>query len=158
MVRPFVDETVRYGEYSKPGEFIYDHPFQWGSRRIGPDLQREGGKRNHVWHWHHLRDPRKTSKGSVMPAYPHLFTDTIDFAEIQDRVDAMAMLGTPYGKRALADAPSMAREQAEQIAGELAAQGGPPGMGNREAIAVIAYLQRLGTDIKNQQPKTEGGK
>jgi cytochrome c oxidase cbb3-type subunit I/II len=158
MVRPFVDETVRYGEFSKPGEFVYDHPFQWGSRRIGPDLQREGGKRNHVWHWHHLRDPRATSKGSIMPAYPHLFTDPIDWAEIQDRVDAMAMLGTPYGKQALSDAPGMARAQAEQIAGELAAQGGPSGMANREAIAVIAYLQRLGTDIKKAQPKPEGVK
>jgi cytochrome c oxidase cbb3-type subunit I/II len=153
MVRPFVDETVRYGEFSKPGEFIYDHPFQWGSRRIGPDLHREGGKRNHVWHWHHLRDPRATSKGSVMPAYPHLFTDEIDFAEIQDRVDAMAMLGTPYSKRALTAAPDMARAQAEQIAGELAAQGGPAGVAKKEAIAVIAYLQRLGIDIKQSGGK-----
>ena len=148
MVRPFVDETVRYGEYSKPGEFVYDRPFQWGSRRIGPDLHREGGKRNHVWHWRHLEDPRSTSKGSVMPGYPHLLADRIDFAVIQPRVDAMAMLGTPYGKAALDDAGQLARAQAEQIAAELAEQGGPRDVADREAIALIAYLQRLGIDIK----------
>ncbi|MBE7450019.1 MAG: cytochrome-c oxidase, cbb3-type subunit I [Kofleriaceae bacterium] len=148
MVRPFVDETVRYGEYSKPGEFVYDRPFQWGSRRIGPDLHREGGKRNHVWHWHHFRDPRATSKGSVMPAYPHLYSDRIDWGVIQGRIDALAMLGTPYGKQALADAPGLARAQAEQIAAELAAQGGPAGVADREVIALIAYMQRLGIDIK----------
>ncbi len=104
--------------------------------------------RNHVWHWHHLRDPRATSKGSVMPAYPHLFSDRIDWGEIQDRIDALAMLGTPYSKRALDDAPGLARAQAELVASELAAQGGPAGMADREAIALIAYLQRLGTDIK----------
>ncbi len=150
MVRPFVDETVRYGEYSKPGEFIYDRPFQWGSRRIGPDLHREGGKRNHIWHWRHLEDPRATSRGSVMPAYPHLFDDRIDWDDIQDRVDALAMIGTPYSKAALDDADGLARQQAEQLAAELAAQGGPAGQADREAIALIAYLQRLGIDIQKE--------
>jgi len=154
MIRPFVDETVRYGEYSKPGEFVYDHPFQWGSRRIGPDLHREGGKRGHVWHWHHFRDPRATSKGSVMPAYPHLYSERISWGDIQSRVNAMAMLGTPYSKDALDDAADVARQQAEQIASELAAQGGPSGVADREIIALIAYVQRLGTDIKPPAPAT----
>ena len=148
MVRPFVDETVRYGEYSKPGEFIYDHPFQWGSRRIGPDLHREGGKRAHMWHWRHFEDPRATSKGSNMPSYPHLYRWTIDYGDIQDRIDALAMLGTPYSKAALDDAAGLARIQAKQIADQLAAQGGPSGVENREVIALIAYIQRLGTDIQ----------
>ncbi len=158
MVRPFVDETVRYGEYSKPGEFVYDHPFQWGSRRIGPDLHREGGKRNHMWHWRHFENPRATSKGSVMPSYPHLYKDGIEFGEIQDRIDALAMIGTPYGKAALDDAPGLARAQAKVIADELAAQGGPTGVENKEVIALIAYIQRLGTDIKKAQPAPAGGK
>jgi cytochrome c oxidase cbb3-type subunit I/II len=153
MVRPFVDETVRYkgihpnGEYSKPGEFVYDHPFQWGSRRIGPDLAREGGFRDSLWHWQHFKDPQAFAKGSLMPAYTHLFTDTTDYGEIQDRVDAMAMLNVPYGKAALADAPTLARAQAQRIADDLAARGGPPGTRDLEVIALIAYMQRLGTDI-----------
>ncbi len=154
MIRPFVDETVRYGEYSKPGEFIYDRPFQWGSRRIGPDLHREGGKRNHVWHWRHFEDPRATSKGSLMPSYPHLFADRIPFGDVQDRVDALAMLGTPYSRAALDDAGGLARLQAEQLAAELAAQGGPTGVADREVIALIAYMQRLGTDIKKAAAAT----
>jgi cytochrome c oxidase cbb3-type subunit I/II len=157
MVRPFVDETVRYGEYSKPGEFVYDHPFQWGSRRIGPDLHREGGKRNHMWHWRHFENPRSTSKGSVMPSYPHLYSWNIEYGEIQDRIDALAMLGNPYGKAALDDAPGVARAQARQIAAELAAQGGPTGVENKEAIALIAYVQRLGTDIKKATAPTAPG-
>jgi len=98
MVRPFIDETVRYGqngipaEYSKPGEFVYDHPHQWGSKRTGPDLAREGGRRDELWHLRHFENPRATSPGSVMPAYPHLLGDTIDWDVIQNRVDAMAML------------------------------------------------------------------
>lgn len=93
-----------------------------------------------------------------MPAYPHLFSDRIDWAEIQDRVDAMAMLGTPYAKNALSDAPGVARAQAEQIAKELAAQGGPAGQADREVIALIAYLQRLGIDIKGSTTQSSGGK
>ena len=72
QIRPLFAETERYGEFSKPGEFIYDRPFQWGSRRIGPDLAREGGKQSHLWHFEHFRDPASITKGSIMPAYPHL--------------------------------------------------------------------------------------
>jgi cytochrome c oxidase cbb3-type subunit I/II len=154
MVRPFVDEVVRYGEYSKPGEFVYDHPFQWGSRRIGPDLHREGGRRSHLWHLHHFRNPTSTSPGSIMPRYPHLITDRIPWGTVQRRVDAMAMLGVPYGAAALRDAAGLARAQAEAIAAEIAAQGGPADLADREVVALIAYMQRLGTDI---QPEAATG-
>ncbi|HEY5934077.1 MAG TPA: cytochrome-c oxidase, cbb3-type subunit I, partial [Kofleriaceae bacterium] len=154
MVRPFIDETVRYGmngvpaEYSKPGESIYDHPHQWGSKRTGPDLAREGGRRDELWHLRHFENPQSTSRGSVMPPYPHLLSDAIDFGVIQRRVDAMAMLGVPYDKAALADAPGLARLQAKQLAEQLTAKGGPTGMETRDVIALIAYMQRLGADIK----------
>ncbi len=153
MVRPFIDETVRYGkggkpaEYSKPGEFVYDHPFQWGSKRTGPDLAREGGRRDELWHVRHLEDPRSTSKKSVMPAYAHLLSDDIEWDVIQRRVDAMAMLGVPYDAQALAEAQTLAHRQADQLAAQLVQQGGPQGMADKDVIALIAYLQRLGKDI-----------
>ncbi len=153
MVRPFIDETVRYGkggkpaEYSKPGEFIYDHPFQWGSKRTGPDLAREGGRRDELWHLRHFEDPRSTSKKSVMPSYAHLLRDDVDWDVIQQRVDAMAMLGVPYDAQALADAQGLAHRQAETLAAQLVQQGGPAGMADKDVIALIAYLQRLGKDI-----------
>jgi cytochrome c oxidase cbb3-type subunit I/II len=148
MVRPFVDETVRYGEYSKPGEFVYDHPFQWGSRRIGPDLHRQGGRRNNLWLYRHFELPVSTSPGSVMPPYPHLITDTIDWSAIGKRIDALAMLGVPYGPQILSDAGAAARAQAVQVADQLAAEGGPKVSPDREVLALIAYMQRLGIDIK----------
>jgi cytochrome c oxidase cbb3-type subunit I/II len=151
MVRPFLDETVRYGqngqpaEYSKPGEFIYDHPFQWGSKRTGPDLAREGGKRDELWHLRHFENPRSTSPGSVMPSYDHLLSDDIPWNVIQDRVDAMAMLGVPYR---VETATAKAKSQAQEVAAKLKAQGGPAGMENKAVIALIAYMQRLGVDIR----------
>jgi cytochrome c oxidase cbb3-type subunit I/II len=153
MVRPFVDEVVRYGDYSKPGEFVYDHPFQWGSRRIGPDLAREGGRRSNVWHAHHFRQPTSTSPGSIMPRYPHLYEDTLPLGDLQDRVDAMAMLGVPYGAAALADAPGLASAQAATLAADIVAAGGPAGLEDREVIALIAYMQRLGTDVSRTEEK-----
>ena len=157
MVRPFIDETVRYGqngipaEYSKPGEFVYDHPFQWGSKRTGPDLAREGGRRDELWHLRHFENPRATSPGSVMPSYPHLLEDTIEWDEIQDRVDVMSMLGVPYDAQALAGGEAMARAQAQQLAEKLRVAGGPTGMDDKEVIALIAYMQRLGVDIRLPQ-------
>jgi len=147
MVRPIRSETERYGEYSKPGEFIYDRPFQWGSRRIGPDLHRVGGKYPHLWHVRHMEDPRSTTPQSIMPPYAWLLEEDLDFSSIQPRVDAMAMLGVPYGD-ALLYAEDMALEQADQISYELVTQGGPQGLSGKKIIALIAYLQRLGTDIK----------
>ncbi|MBX7117850.1 MAG: cytochrome-c oxidase, cbb3-type subunit I [Gemmatimonadaceae bacterium] len=148
MVRPLRHETERWGEYSKPGESVYDHPFLWGSRRIGPDLAREGGKYPDLWHVRHFQDPRSVTQNSIMPTYTHLGRRTIDFAGIQGRVDAMAMLGVPYGD-AVTRAPELAREQAQQIAAGIAAAGGPADLADKEVTALIAYLQRLGKDIRS---------
>jgi len=148
MVRPMRAETERYGEYSKPGEFVYDHPFQWGSRRIGPDLHRVGNKYPHLWHVRHMRRPSDITAQSIMPAYPWMLEKPIDFDAIQGKVDAMAMLGVPYGDAVL-DAPALARAQAEEIAAAIEEQGGPPAaqLHDKQIVALIAYLQRLGTDI-----------
>ncbi len=154
MIRPFRAETERYGEYSKPGEFVYDHPFQWGSRRIGPDLHRIGGKYSHMWHVRHMKNPREVVDLSIMPAYPHMFDDDIAYDVIQPRVDAMAMLGVPYGE-AVNSAEDMARQQAEQIRQEILAEGGPD-LKDKDIIALIAYLQRLGTDIFKTPPEGDG--
>jgi len=146
MIRPLRYETDRYGEYSKPGEFVYDHPFLWGSRRIGPDLAREGGKYPDLWHVRHMRQPRDIEPKSIMPAYPWMLTNGTDFEGIQRRVDVMAMLGVPYGD-ALNNAPAMARAQAESIGAAIAASGGPAGLADKEIVALVAYLQRLGRDV-----------
>ncbi|MEZ6319054.1 MAG: cytochrome-c oxidase, cbb3-type subunit I [Phycisphaerales bacterium] len=156
MIRPFYWETARYGEYSKPGEFVYDHPFQWGSRRIGPDLAREGVKNpNAFWHYAHLEDPRQINEKSIMPAYPWLLAQDLDFGSVQARVDAMAMLGVPYGDAVLdGQAGELAREQAARVAQQIKdnAQGYPltEGLEKKKVVALIAYLQRLGTDIYRQ--------
>jgi len=153
MIRPIRAETERYGEYSKPGEFVYDHPFQWGSRRIGPDLARVGGKYSHLWHLQHFESPLTINAGSIMPAYPWLMEKSVDFEAVQRRVDVMAMLGVPYGE-AVERAPEMAREQAAQITAELVEQGQDEGLRrleDKQVIALIAYLQRLGTDL-NKAP------
>jgi cytochrome c oxidase cbb3-type subunit I/II len=157
MVRPFRYETERYGEYSKPGEFVYDHPFLWGSRRIGPDLARVGGKYPDLWHVRHMEAPRSIVQSSIMPRYQQLLSATLDFDGIQSRVDAMAMLGVPYGD-AVNNAPAMAREQARRIAEGVAAAGGPGNLADREIVALVAYLQRLGTDIKRAAVAAGGGR
>jgi cytochrome c oxidase cbb3-type subunit I/II len=151
MIRPMVAETKRYGEYSKAGEFIYDRPFQWGSRRIGPDLAREGGKQSSLWHWRHLERPQDIEETSVMPSFVHLLDTPIDFDKIADRVHAAHMLGAPY-ERELTDSAEMAKEQAERIAADIVSQGGSIRRGDlmtfdSQAVALIAYLQRIGTDI-----------
>lgn len=156
MIRPIFAEVKRYGEFSKPGESIYDRPFQWGSRRIGPDLARVGQSNpNAAWHVAHFENPTQVVPGSIMPVYPHLFEKTVNFQAIQARVDAMAMLGVPYGEAVL-NAPEMAREQAERIAADIEAAGGRPGLADKEVVALIAYLQRLGTDINKPAPGEAG--
>lgn len=147
MVRPFRYETERFGEYSKPGESVYEHPFLWGSRRIGPDLAREGGKYPDLWHVRHFENPRAVTANSIMPAYPHFSTKPLDFEGIQARVDAMAMVGVPYGD-AVNKAADMAREQARRIAAAIVEQGGPSGLEDKQMIAMVAYMQRLGRDIQ----------
>ncbi|MFO0785989.1 MAG: cytochrome-c oxidase, cbb3-type subunit I [Phycisphaerales bacterium] len=157
MIRPIWAETKRYGEYSKPGEFVYDHPFQWGSRRIGPDLAREGGIRSNLWHVLHLQDPRQASPQSIMPAYPHLLSQNINFDEIQTHVRAQAMIGVPYGE-AVKDGRSqeLARAQALSISQDIAKSEGPKDLDNKKIVALVAYLQRLGTDIAKPAPDATG--
>lgn len=147
MVRPFRDEVERYGEYSKAGEFVYDHPFQWGSKRTGPDLAREGGKQTNSWHYNHMYDPRSMSPGSIMPAYPWLLDRMIDTASTPAKIRAMQTLGVPYpeGYDKIANRELM--QQADSIAADLQ-NAKIETMSNTEIIALIAYLQRIGTDIK----------
>ena len=147
MIRPIVAETKRYGEYSKPGEFIYDRPFQWGSRRIGPDLAREGGRQSSFWHWRHFENPTDVSPGSVMPSYQHLLENDLNFNAIAPHVKAAAFLGAEYSDEDLNDTEAVARRQSERIAAEIVSQGGPAAMYDKQAIALIAYLQRIGTDL-----------
>jgi len=157
MIRPFLWETMRYGEVSKPGEFVYDHPFQWGSRRIGPDLAREGGLRSNLWHYRHFKNPQDLTDGkSIMPRYPWLLTGTINFDEIRGRVDSMALLGVPYGELLLeGKTVEHAKQQAIDIAVDLETQGGPPAdeTMDKKVIALIAYIQRLGIDISKTPPE-----
>jgi len=149
MIRPIRAETMRYGDYSKPGEFVYDHPFLWGSRRIGPDLARIGGKYPHLWHVRHMEDPRSTTPQSIMPAYPWLAQARLDWAAVERGVAAQATLGVPYTPEEVAGAAALGRTQAGEIAAAIAQQGGPAGLENTQLVALIAYLQRLGTDIKS---------
>jgi cytochrome c oxidase cbb3-type subunit I/II len=148
MIRPIRSETVRYGEYSKAGEFVYDHPFLWGSRRIGPDLHRIGGKYPHLWHVRHMDDPRSTTPQSLMPAYPWLLRAPYDVRALERGVAAQVTLGVPYTPAEVAGAVEAARAQARGIAMEIAGQGGPPGLEDKQIVALVAYLQRLGTDIR----------
>jgi len=156
MIRPIRAETMRYGEYSKPGEFVYDHPFLWGSRRIGPDLQRVGGKYPHLWHVRHMQDPRSTTPQSIMPAYPWLARDHVDWRAVGRGVRAQVTLGVPYPRDTAANAAALARTQGQQIAGEIVQQGGPAGLEETKMVALIAYLQRLGTDIKQTTATAAG--
>jgi len=150
MVRPFRSETERYGEYSKAGEFIYDHPFLWGSKRTGPDLHREGGKYPDAWHYNHMDDPRSTSPGSIMPRYPWLFTQAIDTNAMPPRIAALRKVGVPYpAGYENGDAQKDLAAQAARVAINLKV-GMVDSPADREIIALIAYLQRLGTDIKAQ--------
>lgn len=151
MIRPFRYETARYGEYSKAGEFVYDHPFQWGSKRTGPDLQRIGGKYGDVWHYNHMYDPTSMSPGSIMPAYPWLFDNKIDYSVTPKKILAMQTLGVPYPKDYDKQCVADARKQGESIVANLKkskVQQVSPLSADDEIIAVIAYLQRMGTDIK----------
>jgi cytochrome c oxidase cbb3-type subunit I/II len=152
MVRPIRAETERYGEYSKAGEFVWDHPFQWGSRRIGPDLQRVGGKYPDLWHVRHMEDPRAITAGSIMPAYPWMLRTGLDFDSIEPAMRAHRAVGVPYTDEEIAGGVAAAREQAEAIAAAVVEQGGPKGLADKQIVALIAYLQRLGTDIMKPAP------
>lgn len=147
MIRPFRSETERYGEYSKAGEFVYDHPFLWGSKRTGPDLHRLGGKYPDSWHYNHMLDPTTMSPGSVMPAYPWLIENSYSTKLIPDKIKAMRTLGVPYPDGFEDKAVAEAEKQAEQITQNLK-DAKIKISKDKEIVALIAYLQRLGTDIK----------
>jgi cytochrome c oxidase cbb3-type subunit I/II len=147
MVRPTRAEVLRYGEWTRAGEYAYDHPFLLGSRRIGPDLQRVGGKYPDAWHYEHMRDPRSTSPGSIMPPYPWLLVQRYDPADLQASLRALRKVGVPYQEADIAGAPEAAAAQAREIVGRLA-QAGIQAEPDRKIVALIAYLQRLGKDGK----------
>lgn len=147
MVRPFRDEVARYGEYSKAGEFVYDHPFQWGSKRTGPDLARIGGKYPDSWHYNHLLDPSSMSPGSIMPSYVWLFDHEIDTADTYKKIKAMQTLGVPYPAGYAGQANRDLVDQEREIKASLKGDKIITGQ-NKEIVALIAYLQRLGKDIK----------
>jgi len=153
MIRPFRSETARYGEYSKAGEFVYDHPFLWGSKRTGPDLHRIGNKYPHSWHYFHMLEPEQMSPKSIMPPYPWLFEDELDTGKLEAKISAMRTLGVPYPEgyesQALADLQAQAQEIVDGLNKDKI-QISP----NAEIIAMIAYLQRLGTDISAENPSS----
>ena len=166
MIRPFRSEVERYGEYAKAGEFVYDHPFLWGSKRTGPDLLRVGGKYSDSWHFNHMYDPQSISSGSIMPAYQWLIRNEHDRSMVQAKMETMVKLGVPYTEEEIANAKASMDAQALQIEKNLyedpefarsyeeqkkfAQENGEEfvQMRDREIVALIAYLQRLGTDIK----------
>ncbi|MBP9837671.1 MAG: cytochrome-c oxidase, cbb3-type subunit I [Proteobacteria bacterium] len=153
MVRPFREEVVRYGEYSKSGEFVYDHPFQFGSKRTGPDLHRVGGKYPSFWHYRHMNDPRATTEGSLMPAYPWLYENDLNKATTVKKMQVLKRLGVPYTDEEIAVADKTLEDQAVKISEDLFSQGVDRGasagrLKDKQIVAMIAYLQRLGTDIK----------
>jgi cytochrome c oxidase cbb3-type subunit I/II len=160
MIRPLRFETARYGEYSKSGEFVYDHPFQWGSKRTGPDLAREGGLRSNYWHYQHFIRPKDVSQGSIMPAYTWMKENDLDVSLIERKITAMQTLGVPYKKgyekKALKDLNIQAELIASDIVNNLPKQV-QKGLNikmeidklkKKEIVAIIAYMQRIGTDIK----------
>jgi len=147
MIRPFRSETERYGEYSKAGEFVYDHPHLWGSKRTGPDLAREGAKYSNAWHFNHLLDPQTMSPGSIMPPYEWLISQKLDTTTTASKINAMRSLGVPYEAGYEKQANADLQKQARLIAADLEANRVQV-KSDKEIIAIIAYLQRLGTDIK----------
>ncbi len=159
LVRPFRSETERYGDYSKSGEYVYDHPFLWGSKRTGPDLAREGNTTSRAyksasWHFQHMREPGSTSPKSIMPPYPWLYSQSLNTSSTQKKISAMRTLGVPYEKGYENVALSDLKAQASNLAAELKKEGFDlnPDDGikleDSEIVALIAYLQKLGRDIK----------
>lgn len=172
MVRPFRSEVERYGEYSKSGEYVYDHPFLWGSKRTGPDLHRLGAKYSDNWHFNHMYDPQSTSPGSIMPGYKWLYENKpMDYSETADKMRVMQKLGVPYTDEEIAEAAAAVKAQAQKIednlkndpdfvksyeasrSAALAKGENFVPMSEREITALIAYLQRLGTDVKVKEEK-----
>jgi len=153
MIRPFRSETERYGEYSKAGEFVYDHPFQWGSKRTGPDLAREGTlnlKKTDSWHFNHMDDPQAVSPGSIMPAYSFMLDKELDTASTPTKIKAMRTMGVPYSEGYEYIANKDLVNQAAKIQSNLL-KDSIRVKPNAEILAIIAYLQRLGTDTEKNK-------
>lgn len=144
MIRQLPFDVLRYGEASRPEDSMWDHPFQWGSKRTGPDLARSGGKYPDIWHYRHLWEPRDVIAQSIMPAYPWLFRQNVDFAGLGGKLRALRRVGVPYSDGEIASAEADARAHAREIATRLASDGIPPGTESKEIVALIAYLQSLG--------------
>lgn len=169
MIRPFRSEVERYGDYSKSGEYVYDHPFLWGSKRTGPDLHREGvagkpfnGGRDDIWHFNHMYDPQSISPGSIMPSYQWLIKNELDNSTIQKKMEVMVTLGVPYTKEEIANVMQNMDAQATKIETKLLTNpeinkafgnNTAKPLKNREIVALIAYLQRLGTDTQVKSKK-----
>ncbi|MCS6856670.1 MAG: cytochrome-c oxidase, cbb3-type subunit I [Sandaracinaceae bacterium] len=158
MIRPFVWEAARYGAVSEVDDSIWDRPFQWGSKRTGPDLAREGKRYPNLWHYRHMLDPRETSPGSIMPAYPHLAVELIDFARTPNKLRALQALGVPYTAEDIAHAEEDAHAQAKEIVEDLKTSG-VSGEINPQSklVALIAYLQRLGKKESDFRPQRHQG-
>ncbi len=156
LIRPFRSETERYGDYSKSGEYVYDHPFLWGSKRIGPDLHREGVghlKKSDSWHYSHLVNPQILSPGSIMPKYDWLAEQTLDVASTEAKIKAMQTLGVPYPEGYEKEAINDLNLQAQQVADVLKSESIKT-TADKEIIAIIAYLQRMGKDVSPEADKT----
>ncbi|MDH4468521.1 MAG: cytochrome-c oxidase, cbb3-type subunit I [Bacteriovoracaceae bacterium] len=155
-VRPIPHEVLRYGKASSAGEFVYDHPFQWGSKRTGPDLARVGKKYSNLWHYRHFARPQEVTAGSIMPRYEWLYEQKLDYSQLAKKMSVMQTLGVPYSEQEIAEGVTTAQAQAKSIVDELAGQNNAilPEMANREIISLIAYMQRLGVDF-GSIPETE---
>jgi len=153
MIRPFRTEQQRYGEPSTMADSQFDHPFQWGSKRTGPDLAREGNKYPSIWHYQHLSDPRAVSPGSNMPNYAQLATGTVDLSHTVTKLEAMRSVGVPYDDHAIATATEDAKAQGQEVSADLHTAGADVAA-DSEMVALISYLQRLGTAAPKVAPGT----
>ncbi len=151
MVRPFRHETLRYGDYSRAESYVYDHPFQWGSKRTGPDLHRLAGRYPNLWHYQHLKDPRSTSPGSIMPSYSWLHTSSVDYSKTPGKMSVLRIEGVPYEQATIDDARELALAQGRKIAADLKQSGGVEVAPDAEVVALIGYLQQLG--LTHEPPK-----
>ncbi len=150
MIRQQPEEQMRYGKVSEASEFIYDRPFQWGSKRTGPDLQRVGGKYPDSWHYRHMYDPREVSMGSIMPDYKWLFKRKAQLDILPKKLSALKALGVPYDESTITNAAQLAAAQAEEITKGMASAGVELKMKDKQIIALIAYLQRLGKQVNKE--------
>ena len=159
MIRPFINETLRYGKASEAGDYVNDHPFLWGSKRTGPDLLRIGGKYNNAWHFNHMKNPTDTSVGSIMPKYDWMFVNKLDFNLTSSKMKALRLVGVPYTDEEIDNSMVAVKLQADAIVADLKKTETKPNEyqveWNNEIIAMIAYLQILGKRVENTKPESK---